>query len=283
MSICPHCSAKGRFYVAAFDDDLHKCGTCGLIYLQPHPTQIEMVARHASEDYAAHDYFTVGDVKSKNEVFPVHEIALHALRTHVVPSGRLIDVGAGTGEFLQLVSSAYDAVGIEPSQFLAEKIRARVGCGVFAGPFEDYDAPDSADAVVLLDVIEHVSDPRRLMAEVKRTLHPDGIMFISTVDSGSLLYRLGPVVHRMSKLSNFSKYLLHRIFCKQHNWYFNQKVLIQTVSDAGFEVIEHKGFEFPISRLNERFVVILGLRVLYLIQSILGAKTEQYLVARVIK
>jgi 2-polyprenyl-3-methyl-5-hydroxy-6-metoxy-1,4-benzoquinol methylase len=280
MSACPYCNSVGRIYVEAFSDALDKCSSCGLIYLEPPPSQAQMVARHASQEYAEHPYFSKGEEITKGDVLPVHKIALELLSRHLSEGERVIDIGAGTGDFLELAAKRYKVSAVEPSPFLAEKIRNRIGCLVFVGAFEDYGQPASADAVILMDIIEHTADPRALLAEVRKTLRPNGVLFISTVDSASLLYRLGPVIWRLSRWSKFADYLLHRIFCKQHNWYFNRTVLSKLVAEAGFKVLEHKGFEFPLDRLTESQVVLLGLRVLYLVQSLLGTNTEQYLVAQ---
>lgn len=280
MSLCPHCGCPGRSFVRAFGDSLDRCGSCGLVYLDPPPSQAEMVQRHASEEYAAHPYFTKGEEIAQANILPLHETALDALSRHLNRGARLLDVGAGAGDFLALASRDYAVSAVEPSEFLAERIRGRVDCPIYVGAFEDYRETGSADAVVLMDIIEHAADPRAVLAKARETLAPGGILFISTVDSASLLYRLGPVIWRLSKHSRFADYLLHRIFCKQHNWYFNRRVLADIVRAAGFSVAEHRGFEFPLNRLNESPVVLLGLRILYFAHALLGANTEQYLVAK---
>jgi 2-polyprenyl-3-methyl-5-hydroxy-6-metoxy-1,4-benzoquinol methylase len=280
MSACPHCGAAGRRFVEAFGDTLDRCRACGLVYLEPPPSQAEMVQRHASEEYAAHPYFTQGEEIAKSEALPLHETALAAMARHLKPGARVLDVGAGAGDFLALAAKHYAVRAVEPSGHLAARIRSRVDCPIFVGAFEDYREAQSADAIVLMDIIEHAADPRALLAKARETLRPGGILFVSTVDSASLLYRLGPAVWRLSRFSRFAHYLLHRIFCKQHNWYFNRRVLAGIVRESGLEIVEHEGFEVPLNRLRESRVVLLGLRALYLAHSLLGANTEQYLVAR---
>ena len=52
-----------------------------------------------------------------------------------------------------------------------------------------------------------------------------------------------------------------------------------TVRDAGFNVLKHCSYEFPLDRLRESQVILMGLRALYAVQALLGHKTEQYLLA----
>jgi 2-polyprenyl-3-methyl-5-hydroxy-6-metoxy-1,4-benzoquinol methylase len=275
------CGAPGGLYVEAFGDTLHRCRRCGLIYLFPYPDKNEMVRRHQTEAYASHPYFAAGDEAAGSGAgFGLHRWFLSLLARHIVPGSRVLDVGAGTGDFVQLGSSIYRMSAVEPSPYLAERIRRRAAGDVFEGAFEDFVPSEPYDAVLLMDMIEHAADPRALLRHARGVLRQGGILFVCTVDSGALLYRLGRTAWHASRVSAKAGYLLHRIFCQQHNWYFNRRVLGQVVSDAGLDTIDHQGYEFPLDRLRENPVVVGGLRAVYLAQSILGAKTEQYLIAR---
>jgi 2-polyprenyl-3-methyl-5-hydroxy-6-metoxy-1,4-benzoquinol methylase len=280
-SACPACGGAGRLYVEAFGDALHRCGACGLIYLFPFPDRGEMIRRHQTEAYAAHPYFAAGDAAAAtHEGFGLHRRFLSLLERHLASGSRVLDVGAGTGDFVELGSRTFQMSAVEPSPFLAERIRQRATCEVFQGAFEDFTPPEPFDAVLLMDMIEHAADPRALLRHAAAVLKPGGLIFVCTVDSRALLYRLGPVTWRASRVSRAARYVLHRIFCQQHNWYFNRRVLERVVGDAGFAVLTHEGYEFPLDRLRENRVIVAGLRAVYGAQKLLGANSEQYLLAR---
>jgi len=280
-SACPLCGAAGRLYVEAFGDALHRCGSCGLIYLFPHPDQAEMVRRHQSKEYALHPYFAAGDdAAATRNGFGLHRWFLSLLAPHVGRGSRVLDVGAGTGDFVESASTVYRMSAVEPSPFLAERIRRRGAYDVFEGAFEDFSPADPYDAVLLMDMIEHAADPRRLLRHVREVLRPGGILFVCTVDSRALLYGLGRILGRVSHISKTAHYLVHRVYCQQHNWYFNRAALGQVVGEAGFTVLDHQGYEFPLDRLRENPAVVAGLRGVYAVQRLLGANTEQYLIAR---
>ena len=275
------CGAGGTLYVEAFGDALHRCGSCGLIYLFPYPDLDEMIRRHQTEAYASHPYFTAGgDASAGNNGFALHRWYLSLLSGHLQAGSRVLDVGAGTGDFVELASRTFRMTAVEPSSYLAERIRRRADCDVFEGAFEDFSPAEAFDAVLLIDIIEHAADPRRLVRHAAAVLRPGGILFVCTVDSRALLYRLGPAVWRASRVSSHARYVLHRIFCQQHNWYFNRGVLDRVVRGAGFDLVEHRGYEFPLARLRESRIVLAGLRTIYAAQQVLGARTEQYLLAR---
>jgi 2-polyprenyl-3-methyl-5-hydroxy-6-metoxy-1,4-benzoquinol methylase len=275
------CGAAGSLYVEAFGDALHRCGGCRLIYLFPYPDKNAMVARHQTEAYASHPYFAAGDaVAAAPAGFGLHNWFLSLLAPYVRPGSRVLDVGAGTGDFVKAASSVYRMSAVEPSPFLADRIRRRGGCEVFEGAFEDFTPAEPFDAVLLMDMIEHAADPRQLVRHVAGVLRPGGILFVCTVDSHALLYSLGRMAWLASKASSTADYVLHRVYCQQHNWYFNRRVLDRVVRDAGFDVVEHRGYEFPLDRLRESPLIVAGLRGVYLAQRALGANTEQYLIAR---
>jgi SAM-dependent methyltransferase len=277
---CPFCEGASSFYVEAFGDPLWKCRACGLVFLSPHPSQEEMIRRHQSKEYADHPYFLAGERAAQEEGIGSHQLLLDKLRSQLPKGARVLDVGAGSGDVLKLLSNEFQVEGIEPSTYLADRIRARVDCPLFVGPFEDFHPEHRFDAVLFVDIIEHAADPRVLLEKAYSVLRPGGLVFISTLDSGSLLYRLGPLVGKLARALPIARYVLHRIFCRQHNWYFNKRVLRELVAGTGFQVFEQQGFEFPLNRLNEKPILVAGLRAVYLLQHILGSKTEQYLQGR---
>lgn len=280
MQTCPACKASGRHYVEVFGDTLYKCTACGLIFVHPYPDKNEMVRRHTTKEYSEHPYFAVGEEISEKGGHALHHLVVERLRSHLGTSARILDVGAGSGDFLKLAQEIFLVSAIEPSPYLAEKVRQRIGCQVFTGAFEDYGDSNKFDAVVLMDIIEHTANPRSLLAKAYDSLRPGGILFVCTVDGNSLLYRLGPIFWRLSGIVGKAGYILQRIFCYQHNWYFNRRSLAAIVEECGFMVEEHAGYEFPLERLKENFVIKSGLLFLYFMHNCLGAKTEQYLLAR---
>ncbi|HXG12338.1 MAG TPA: class I SAM-dependent methyltransferase [Gemmataceae bacterium] len=277
---CPFCGGASSLYVEVFGDTLGKCGRCGLVFLSPHPGKDEMVRRHQTKEYADHPYFRAGEEAAEQGGLELHHQVIAMLRAHLGARARLLDVGAGSGDFLRLAAPHFRVAAVEPSPYLARRIRERIDCPVFVGAFEDYEAAGDSDAVLLMDIIEHAADPRRLLRKAGEVLRPGGLLYVCTVDSDSLLYRLAPLVWRLSWLSPKARYVLHRIFCYQHNWYFNRLVLRRLVEEAGFTVLEHRGYEFPLNRLREGLVVKAGLRAIYVVQKLLGSNTEQYLLAR---
>lgn len=118
------------------------------------------------------------------------------VRALVPAAGSILEAGAGSGRWVRaLTSLGYAATGIELSAADVERFRA-------AWPDIPYDhgnveampyADGSFDALLSLGVIEHLfQGPEQAIAEMRRVLKPDGIMFL-TVPHGNLSFRLEQV------------------------------------------------------------------------------------------
>jgi len=162
------------------------------------------------------------------------------------------------------------------------RIKERIVCPVYIGAFEDYfpKQGEEIDAVIFLDIIEHAANPNCLVEKAYSILKPGGILFISTIDSKSIMFRLGPLFWCLSNSFATANYILKRIFCYQHNWYFNKKVLYDLLTKNSFSILEQKGFEYPLERLQENKIILITLKIIYSIQKLLKVNTEQYVLAR---
>lgn len=252
-----------------------------MVFLYPFPDQQEMIRRHSSREYADHPYFIAGEELADVSGNKLHRLLLEELKQRLPSDAHILDVGAGSGDFIGYASKYFTNIqGIEPSAYLSERARARTGKEIFNVAFEDFPKKNEYDAVILMDIIEHTADPKALLSKASEVLKPGGLLFVCTVDSNSLLYLLSPLVYVASSFVGKAKYILERIYCYQHNWYFNRKVLRGLLENSQFEVIVQNGYEFPLERLKESPVILWGLRLVYFLHQLLGMKTEQYILAK---
>jgi SAM-dependent methyltransferase len=102
------------------------------------------------------------------------------VRRHLPPPARLLEISCGHGELLTTLRDAgYDVRGTNFSRYPATAGAPPVDSGVdwLRGlPYEDA----SFDGVIAVDVIEHISDHHRAVAEVARVLKPGGCSFLLT-------------------------------------------------------------------------------------------------------
>jgi SAM-dependent methyltransferase len=118
----------------------------------------------------------------------------------------LVDLGCFNGALSERFRRFADRViGIDVHAQALDEARKKgievVHCDVASG--EQTPLPDGvADVIVCADVIEHVIDPRLLLAEARRLLRPGGTLLLSTPNMGYWLSRLRLVLGRAPMCTN---------------------------------------------------------------------------------
>lgn len=137
--------------------------------------------------------------------------------------GRLLEVGCGSGEFLDAASEqGFEVKGIEISEHAVATANTRLGpstvqCGVIESAALE---PAEFDVVAFSDVIEHVRDPHAFLRRVHYCLRPGGIVFIITPDTDSWSHRL--------MRNHWMEYKL------EHLYYFNRRSISFLLAKQNF-------------------------------------------------
>lgn len=126
---------------------------------------------------------------------PIYRMVRKALLARgLKPDARLLDVGCGTGAlhpFLKDIVAKYEGADVVrypefPSDCAFHTINLDA---------QRLDVPDAAfDAVICVETIEHLENPRALARELARVVKPGGIAALTTPNNLSLLSKLTLVV-----------------------------------------------------------------------------------------
>ncbi len=163
--------------------DIVRCGACGHMQLDPMPP--EAVLDSAYADAASDDY--VDEAAGQRET--ARRILERVERFR--PPGRVLDLGCWVGFLLaEARDRGWEGVGVEPSTFASQYAREQLGLDVRTeGLFTADLPPESFDAVVLGDVIEHLVDPGAALERIASLLAPGGVLTMMLPDAGSRLAR----------------------------------------------------------------------------------------------
>jgi len=106
----------------------------------------------------------------------------------LVPLGRILEVGCGTGVFLsEMRQRGWSVAGIEPNAYASNYATTRFSLEVFNGTLEQYDpAPESFDVIYLSNVLEHLTTPAQDLRRIQRALVRGGLLVMSVPNLESL-------------------------------------------------------------------------------------------------
>lgn len=113
---------------------------------------------------------------------------------HIAWQGRdVLDLGCAGGFMAEALAQRGARVtgidraaeAIDAARAHARKAGLRIGYDVGVGEALPYDSA-AFDAVVCVDVLEHVTDLNKVMAEVARTLRPGGLFLFDTINRNPL-------------------------------------------------------------------------------------------------
>jgi SAM-dependent methyltransferase len=165
-------------------------------------------------------------------------------------SGRLLEIGAAYGFFLDLARAYFEVVGFEVNREAARHARDALGLDVRTDDFLSV-APESiggaVDVTVMWDVIEHLAEPDRFLARVAELSRPGALLYVTTGDVGSLVARWRGPRWRM-------------IHPPTHVHYFSRATLSRLLERLGFTVLEVRAV--PVARsIRQVLYSILVLRM----------------------
>lgn len=160
-----------------------ECDQCTLRLTQDVPSAEAMAPYYQSENYISHTNTNKGLI---NQLYrQVRKITLFEKRKLIqklsgLSTGKLLDIGSGTGAFAGYLKNAgWEVIGLEPDEG-ARKVAYQEFGVVLSDASSFYEmAPSQFDVITLWHVLEHVHDLQGYMQQLKKLLKPDGKLFIA--------------------------------------------------------------------------------------------------------
>ena len=204
--------------------------SCTLLYVTPRYAEPQ-AHYHGERADVLRKYGAIlrGEAAHNRDPNYVQELAV--LR-RLKPRGILLDVGTHCGFFLRKArGQGWTLVGVEPSPIGAELAREFYGLDVRTATLDQAGFPERfADIVTMVDVFEHIADPRDLLADVRRVLRDDGLLFIKVPNGRYNLfkYRLIRQLLGLRRVEIFD--------AKEHVVHYTIDTLRATLSENGFRI-----------------------------------------------
>jgi SAM-dependent methyltransferase len=157
---------------------LWRCDSCQSMFrhpVLPNSVYLRMYEEGAEDEWAAD--------AGRQDLEAIRRLIAEKAR----PKG-VLDVGCGDGQFLSTLPADLPKYGIEPSVAASAAARKR-GISILAPTLHELAASRTFDVITIIDVIEHVDDPKTLLDAALPHLAPDGILIIATGDPCNVLWR----------------------------------------------------------------------------------------------
>jgi len=222
--------------------ELKRCGVCSFIVTSPKPNNENLSRYYESDNYISHSG------KSNNLLNWIYILARNyslkwklRLANSLRAPGRALDIGCGTGEFLNILKkSKWEVAGVEVNKAAREKAKNLIQQSISESTQETVG---QFDLITLWHVMEHLPQLQDSLQEISDKLAPNGTLLIAVPNHSSYdAQNYGPL---------WAAYDVPR-----HLWHFNQKSMVLLLQKNGFiltKVIPMKLDAFYVSALSEKY------------------------------
>ncbi len=218
----------------------------GFLETTPQPSPEELARYYESEDYISH-------TDSQRNLFEkvYHLVRKFSLKKKLKlinscspTTKRLLDVGCGTGDFLQTAKqNLWNVSGIEPNKQAREIANNKTNNSVFETNQLLKFKASSFDVITLWHVLEHLPDLEEQVSCFKKLLKPSGTLIIAVPN-----YKSYDAKHYKQFWAAYD--------VPRHLWHFNKASVSKLVSNQSMKVVKIKPMLFDafyVSLLSEKY------------------------------
>ena len=210
----------------------------GIFKTQPIPENLDQY--YESENYISHTDSSHG---LKDKIYQIVKTRMLSKKAQWISefksSGKVLDYGAGTGDFLKKMESRnFKTVGVEPNSTarnLANKKNLNIYSKLEEVPQEKFDV------ITLWHVLEHIPDFENILSRLSSILKPDGILIIAVPN-----YRSYDSYYYNNKWAAWD--------VPRHLWHFSRSGLTETLKSLNFSLVKERPLifdSFYVSMLSE--------------------------------
>lgn len=221
------------------------CKSCGFKFTNPRPNQIEIGEYYKAESYISHTnaskgliakiYHTVRKYTLKNKINLINRL--------YPQKGKLLDVGCGTGMFLnEAHENGWSVNGIEPDSG-ARQIAEEINKATIKTEILTSFLNEKFNIITMWHVLEHVHLLNETVDWLKQRLTEDGSLIIA-------------VPNHESKDAEIYQAQWAAYDVPRHLYHFSQKSIEQLFDQKGFrleEILPMKFDSFYVSMLSTNY------------------------------
>lgn len=214
-----------------------------LLVTSPKPNTEKLSEYYKSEAYISHTDSTktfFDQVYQWVKSFMLKK-KIELLEKHFPKKGKVLDIGAGTGDFLKAAkNSGWEIYGAEPNKKARELAHQKE---VHLNEHTENFSDSNFDAISMWHVLEHVPDLEKQLRELDRLLKSNGKLIIAVPNFKSF------------DAKHYQKFWA-AYDVPRHLWHFSRTAISKIFGEIGFEVIETHPLKFDsyyVSLLSEKY------------------------------
>jgi 2-polyprenyl-3-methyl-5-hydroxy-6-metoxy-1,4-benzoquinol methylase len=196
LSNCPVCNAiEYKPFLVCKDNTVSRetfrivqCVSCGFKYTNPRPEENKLGEYYKSEEYVSHSNTKKGFINSVYQLVRKYTLLKKLqLISGYYKTGKILDIGCGTGEFLKVFKDAsWKTMGIEPSSDARKMAIENYNLDVKEEAEIKNLESESFDVITMWHVLEHVPQLNERIKDLKRLIKSNGIIVIAVPNCNSL-------------------------------------------------------------------------------------------------
>lgn len=230
------------FSVSGEEFQIYSNSQGSLLYTYPQPDSMEQY--YLSSDYDSHKDVGVGIMGKLYQIakrFSLRVKLNWVSRYSEISSGQLLDIGAGTGEFMKAAQErGWRSKGVEPAT-AARELALEKGLTVYNS--WEHISENNYDVITLWHVLEHLPDTDRYVKMLKRFIKPGGVIFIAVPNFKS---KDAEIYGRFWAAYDVPRHLYH----------FSRDAILEIFQPQGFDLIATKPLwldAYYIALLSEKY------------------------------
>ena len=253
LKTCPLCNGV-KFYKKLLCTDhtvsnekfnIVSCETCGFLFTNPRPKQKDIINYYDSPEYISH-------TNKKKGLFnllyqSVRKYTIHkktALVKSLIKTGGVLDIGCGTGEFVNSCSkNGLTAEGVEPSEKAVKEAKTNYRINISQDISLKQYKDQNFDCVTMWHVLEHVYELEETIINIKRILSKNGFLVLALPNNESWD-------------AEYYNEFWAAWDVPIHLWHFSKKNIVKLLEKNKFKLVSTKAMifdSFYVSLLSEEY------------------------------
>ncbi|MBT3175222.1 MAG: class I SAM-dependent methyltransferase [Lentimicrobiaceae bacterium] len=253
---CPTCGIQAKKQLIYKKDDgvgFYQCLSCNIEFASPRLIESELLKLYEGDDWkdlSKYNNWTYENWKNnkENHYYLVQE-NIKLIKKYLDKKSSVLDVGCDIGLTVKsLEENGYYSEGIEISSIGSKIAKEKTGINVHNIQLENYHSDIKFDGLLLLDVLEHLYNPIKVLKHCASHMRKDGYIFIHVPHHGGLSARFKRFLHKR----NLKKGYKHFGF-PAHIYNFDKKSLKVILEKSGFKTIHFESWPRSITNGKVNF------------------------------